>query len=167
MLVLDLILTEIFIWTLPRTMQLGVSRGEPHLRGSLHNIGNQTDFKKLACDTENRKKIPRISIYPNLVLFGAVFLTKNTIYTLFWCFCALTTYSGYTSNKIKNNWVWDARLELKKVFEIQFDRFDCARKRSSEVFYEKITIALFLATLRWTFCSELDLELTFFLPSKV
>ena len=37
-------------------MQLGVSRGEPHLTASLHNIGNQTDFKKLACDTENRKK---------------------------------------------------------------------------------------------------------------
>ena len=62
------------------------------------------------------QKIPRISIYPNLVLFRAVFLTKNTIYTLFWCFCALTTYSGYTSNKIIFFWVWDVCLELKKVF---------------------------------------------------
>ena len=113
------------------------------------------------------QKIPQISIYPNLVLFGAVFLTKNTIYTLFWCFCALTTYSGYTSNKINKKWVWDVCLELTKVFEIQFDRFDCARKRSSEVLYEKIAIALFWAMFRWTFRSELDLELTFLLSSTV
>ena len=63
------------------------------------------------------QKIPQISIYPNLVLFGAVFLTKNTIYTLFWCFCALTTYSGYTSNKINKNgcgmFVWNLRKFLK------------------------------------------------------
>ena len=59
-------------------MQLGFSRGEPHFTPSLHNVGNQTDFKKLACDTENRKNPSNLHLSKFSCVWGSFSHKKKT-----------------------------------------------------------------------------------------